>query len=128
MDILSEGAMEYRVFDAGGSRALEWLAPLEAASQAVDLVAACAGEDCGRLLLDAAVLPAAFFQLRTRFAGEFLQKLQNYKLRTAVVIGEGRSDGERFGEFLAEARRGHGCRLFLARGEALLWLADRREP
>ncbi|MGC0151089.1 DUF4180 domain-containing protein [Chromobacterium vaccinii] len=115
--------MDYRVFDAGDARVLEWLAPLGEAVQAVDLVAACAGEACGHLLLDAAVLPAAFFQLRTRLAGEMLQKLQDYRLRTAVVIAADRDYGERFGEFLVEARRGRYCRLFLARGEALSWLA-----
>ncbi|MEN7431213.1 DUF4180 domain-containing protein [Chromobacterium sp. TRC.1.1.SA] len=115
--------MAYQVLVSGEHRALEWRGELNDASQAVELVSACIGEGCERLLISHEVLPAAFFQLSSRFAGEFLQKLQNYRLQTAVVIDAERDYGERFGEYLREARRGRFSRLFLSREEALDWLA-----
>ncbi|WP_082107128.1 DUF4180 domain-containing protein [Chromobacterium vaccinii] len=110
--------MAYQVLVSGEHRALEWRGELSDASQAVELVSACIGEGCERcerLLISHEVLPAAFFQLSSRFAGEFLQKLQNYRLQTAVVIDAERDYGERFGEYLREARRGRFSRLFLSR-------------
>ncbi|WP_082113833.1 DUF4180 domain-containing protein [Chromobacterium vaccinii] len=104
--------MAYQVLVSGEHRALEWRGELSDASQAVELVSACIGE---RLLISHEVLPADFFQLSSRFAGEFLQKLQNYRLQTAVVIDAERDYGERFGEYLREARRGRFSRLLLSR-------------
>ena len=102
---------------------LEWTSPLQNVGEATDLVGACMSHDTDRLLLDAGVLPPPFFELRTRFAGEFLQKLQTYRLRTAVVMSPLADHGARFEEYLREARRGHFCRFFTSRDEALAWLA-----
>ncbi|OQS50959.1 DUF4180 domain-containing protein [Chromobacterium violaceum] len=114
--------MTYQILLSGKHRVLEWRGELRDASQAAELISACIGEDCARLLIPREALPEAFFQLSSRFAGEFLQQLQNYRLRTAVVIDAQRDYGERFGEFLREAKRGRYSRLFLERDEAMDWL------
>jgi hypothetical protein len=90
---------------------------------AMDLVAACLEQGTHRLLLEARHLPPAFFELRSGFAGELVQKMQNYRIRVAGVFPSEASYGDRFREFLLEARRGHGFRVFAARDEALTWLA-----
>jgi hypothetical protein len=115
--------MDYVVISTGGAAVVERTTPLAQAGEAIDLVAACAESETHRVLLDTPVLPDAFFELQTRFAGEFLQKLQNYQLRTAVVISPQRSYSERFEEYLREARRGRFARIFTSRAEALDWLA-----
>ncbi|MEO9386963.1 DUF4180 domain-containing protein [Chromobacterium phragmitis] len=109
---------------ANRHRVLEWRGGLSEASSAVELISACIEEDCARLLIAHDVLPEAFFQLSSRFAGEFLQKLQNYRLRTAVVMDAERDYGERFDEYLREAKRGRFSRLFRDRDEALAWLGE----
>ncbi|UTH74521.1 DUF4180 domain-containing protein [Chromobacterium sp. IIBBL 290-4] len=114
--------MTYQILRHETGRVLEWEAPLRAADQATELISACIEQDCRLLLLSHPVLPADFFELSTRFAGEFLQKLQNYRLRTAVVIDPERDYGERFGEYLREARRARYSRLFFDRAAALAWL------
>ncbi len=113
---------DYTLLPSESIPVLERTAPLSSPGEATDLVAACAEHGTDRLLLDSSVLPPEFFQLHTRFAGEFLQKLQNYQLRTAVVIPEEREYGERFEEYLLEARHGRFCRLLTSRDEALAWL------
>jgi hypothetical protein len=95
---------------------------------ALRLVTACIEQDTGRVLIEAARLPDEFFDLRTRFAGEFIQKLQNYRVRLAIVLPPdvdrpGRH-GERFAEFVREARGGSGFRFFDDRGGAEAWLAQ----
>jgi hypothetical protein len=115
--------MNHTLLELDGRTAVEWTSPLQNAEEATDLVAASMEHDTDRLLLDAGVLPPAFFELRTRFAGEFLQKLQTYRLRTAIVMSPDADRGERFGQYLQEARRGHFCRFFTSREDALAWLA-----
>jgi len=107
----------------GPARIVEWTDPLTDAREATDVVGACFEHDTDRVLLDEAVLPPAFFALRTRFAGEFLEKLQTYRLRAAVVVSPAADHGERFAEYLREARQGRYCRFLDSREEALAWLA-----
>lgn len=116
--------MSYEFIKTGAVTIVERSAPLSSVNEAVDLISACAEQDTDRLLLDTPVLPESFFELSTRFAGEFLQKLQNYQLRTAVVISPDRRYGERFNEWLLEAKRGRFARLFTSRDAALEWLSS----
>ncbi|MFK7089813.1 DUF4180 domain-containing protein [Chromobacterium violaceum] len=87
--------MTYQILLSGKHRVLEWRGELSDASQAAELISACIGEDCARLLIPREALSEAFFQLSSRFAGEFLR----------------------------EAKRGRYSRLFLERDEAMDWLA-----
>jgi hypothetical protein len=75
------------------------------------------------LLVEADRLPPEFFDLRTGFAGELLQKIENYGLRVAAVFPSEEGYTARFREFLLEARRGSRFRAFAARGDAERWLA-----
>jgi hypothetical protein len=109
--------------DFGGVRVVEWLDPITGTGDALALVAACFEHDARAVLLEDHVLPPAFFELRTGFAGEFLQKLENYQIRLAAVFPSERAYAERFREFLAEARNGRRFRSFERRAEAESWLA-----
>jgi len=112
------------VLEQAGVRIVEWLDPIDRVDDALNLVSACFESDARRLLLDSSHLPAAFFDLRTRFAGEFLQKLENYQIRLAGLFPHDHAYGERFTEFLSEARRGRRFRAFFARADAEAWLAS----
>jgi GrpB-like predicted nucleotidyltransferase (UPF0157 family) len=117
-------AEQVRVLDRAAGRIVERLAPITRVEDALDLVACCVEHGSTRLLLEAGVLPEAFFELRTRFAGELLQKLQNYRIRVAAVFPPDPGPGERFAEFVAEARRGCDFHAFTRREEAEAWLAS----
>jgi hypothetical protein len=112
------------VHERAGGRFVECAAPIDAAGDVLDLIGACHEHDADRILVDAALLPPAFFELRTRFAGEFLQKLANYGFRIAIVFPADAltAHGARFGEFLAEAKNGRGFRAFTERAVAEAWL------
>jgi hypothetical protein len=115
--------MNYDVITHAQVKAVECKSTLAAVSDAVDLIAICAGQGTNRLILDSSVLPPTFFELQTRFAGELLQKLQNYRLRTAVIISPEADYGERFNEYLREAKHARFCRFFTSPEEALAWLS-----
>jgi hypothetical protein len=77
-----------------------------------------------RVLLRDRQLPAEFFELQTRFAGEFIQKLVNYQITVACVFADGRPFSDRFREYLGEAKRSRQFRSFTDEGEAVAWLEE----
>lgn len=75
--------------------------------------------------VDAALLypenmPDGFFDLSTGRAGAILQYLRNYRIRLAIVGSTEVSS--RFGEMVAEERKGRDFGMFDTRAEALDWL------
>ena len=113
--------------DDGHTRAIEgpsgaaWLADVQDAARVIE---ACLSEDVDAALMYATNLTPAFFDLSSREAGEVLQKLRNYRIRLAVVCPPGTVRfSSRFGEMLAEERRGRFFGVFDTRDEALEWLA-----
>ena len=91
------------------------------------MVEACLSSDVDGALLYAPNLTAGFFDLSSLEAGEILQKLRNYRIRLAVVCPPGTVRfSSRFGELLAEERRGRFFGVFDTRADALAWLAGAR--
>jgi hypothetical protein len=101
-----------------------WSQPIAKVDDALRLVEASYEQQSRAFLLEEHLLPAEFFDLRTRFAGEFVQKLVNYGLRVAAVFPPDAARGERFREFVGELRGGHRFRTFETRAEAEAWLAS----
>lgn len=101
---------------------LESLTPVRVLNDALEFVSAGWEHNATRVLLEASQLPPDFFELKTRFAGEFIQKLLNYGMRVAGVFPEDSAYSERFREFLLEAREGRQFRVFADRASAETWL------
>jgi len=116
--------MKMQRHERGAIRIAECLDPIGAPSGAHELVSACVENDSRHLLIDDRQLPPEFFDLRSRLAGELIQKLQNYHVKLAIVFSDVVSHGERFEEFVREARRGSNFRTFDDREAALTWLAS----
>ena len=104
-------------------RFVVWSRPIASVDDALRFVEAAYEQNTRAFLLEGHLLPAEFFELRSRFAGEFVQKLVNYQLRVAAVFPPDASWSERFAEFIAELRRGSAFRVFAERSEAEAWLA-----
>ncbi len=116
--------MQLQTSEFHGIRIVECTDSITRIEDAMDLVAACFEHDAERVLLESRVLPAAFFELSSGFAGEFLQKFSNYRIKLAAVFPSEDGYGDRFREFLQEAKRGRGFRVFTTRAEAQTWLAS----
>lgn len=99
-----------------------WSQPIAKVDDALRFVEASYEHQTRAFLLDGGLLPPEFFDLRTRFAGEFVQKLVNYRLRVAAVFPPDADRGERFREFVDELRSGPTFRTFDQRAEAEAWL------
>jgi hypothetical protein len=107
-----------------GPRFIVWSQPIAAVDDALRFVETAYEQNTRAFLLDGSLLPAEFFELRTRFAGEFVQKLVNYQLRVAAVFPPDASRSERFAEFIGELTRHPSFRSFAERAEAEAWLAS----
>lgn len=121
--------MELTLVDEGGLKVVEGVpgeAFMASAHDVDRLIEACFSERANAALLYAANLPPAFFDLSSGEAGEILQKLRNYRIRLAVVYrADSVAFSSRFGELLADERRGAHFGLFETRQAAIDWL---RQP
>ena len=119
--------MKLSVVEENGIKTVEgrpnvpWMTGVEDSSRIVE---ACLSHGIDAVLLYASNLTRAFFDLSSGEAGAILQKLRNYRVRLAVVCPpEGVRFSSRFGEMLAEERRGRWFGVFETRSAALEWLA-----
>jgi len=118
--------MELKLVNEGGLKVVEGEPDQSYLSSVQDtdrVIEACMEGGTSLALLYADNLTAGFFDLSSGEAGSILQKLRNYRIRLAVVCptgGEGFST--RFGEMVAEERRGRYFGLFATRHEARDWL------
>ena len=97
---------------------------MSTADDAARVVEACFSLGTLKALLYAENLPPAFFDLSSGDAGVVLQKLRTYRVRLAVVVAPGRVRfSTRFGEMLAEERRGRHFGVFETRAAGREWLS-----
>jgi hypothetical protein len=76
----------------------------------------------GSLVVTERDLCPEFFDLRTGFAGELLQKFVNYRVRLAVVLSDPNAYGERFSELVSEHLTHDTVRFFRFEEDACRWL------
>ena len=89
---------------------------------ALAIIASAYEHGASKILLLENRLPASFFDLSSRFAGEFVQKLVNYRFTVAAVFGHPASYPQRFVEWIGEASRGRQFRTFDTEQAAMTWL------
>lgn len=88
---------------------------------ALDIVSACTEGDTNLVLIPSECLSEDFFDLSTQVAGFVLQKLANYRVKTAVVMDVDSAKG-RFKEFLLETNKGNMFRGYDNFTDAEEWL------
>ena len=81
---------------------------LSTEADAVDLVGEAYGADASAVVVPVGRLDPAFFDLSTRRAGEFAQKLVNYRLQLVVLgdIGRHETASAAFRDWVGESNRG----------------------
>jgi hypothetical protein len=118
--------MELTLVDESGVKIVEGMPDERFMSSVHDInrvIEACFSGAAEAALLYAANLTDAFFDLSSGEAGAILQKLRNYWIRLAVVCPAGSVQfSSRFGEMLADERRGRHFGLFETRQAAAEWL------
>ncbi len=103
--------MPDRFYECHGVGVLEWDAdgPQPRGDRdVVDLIGSAGQHDARWVALHAARLGDPFFQLKTRIAGEILQKFVTYRLSVAIVgdISRQLSESSALRDFVQECNRG----------------------
>jgi len=95
---------------------------------AIDLMSEAGGHGALLVAIPAARLGAGFFDLRTRIAGEFLQKFVTYGMRVAIVgdVPAEHAASTSLLSFIRECNRGNDIWFVSDRAELEQRLAERR--
>lgn len=98
---------------------------LGSVQDALDLMATLRYElgDVDAVVLDKAAVAEDFFVLRTRLAGEILQKLVNYQLKIAIVGDYSGYTSKSLADFIRESNEGRDVFFPATREEAIALLS-----
>ena len=96
---------------------------ISTAQDAVDLVGIAYGSDVDSLLIPIGCLSDDFVVLSTGFAGLVVQKLVQYRIRTAIVLEEN-FFSERFQEYAREINQARALHICTNEAEAREWLSS----
>lgn len=99
------------VVELGGVRCLAhgWRdTPLRTVDAFVDLIGEAISEEASLIVLQVAELDGNFFDLRSGFAGEVLQRAATYRLKLAIVgdVSAHTASSRAFRDFVRECNRG----------------------
>lgn len=111
--------MEIRIEQKGDSKVAVFSGSgiiLNNVAGALDLMADARYNDCDKLLLHKENITEDFFELKTRFAGEVLQKYTNYGMMLAIVGEFHTYNSKSLNDFIYECN--HGGRYFFKKTEA----------
>ena len=73
----------------------------------LDLIADIGQNDCDSLIIRDSAINKNFFDLKTGFAGEILQKFSNYRFRLAITGDFSKYPGKSLRDFIWECNRGN---------------------
>jgi hypothetical protein len=74
---------------------------------AVDLLGESVSNSCNRIIIYEKNIDPDFFDLKTRLAGEILQKFSNYQVKLAIVGDFSRFTSKSLRDFIYESNKGN---------------------
>lgn len=84
----------------------------------------CFAQNTDRVLLHAYNLPAAFFDISSKTAGELMQKLTDYNIQTAIIMDTDVKTSSLFSQMAGDSNR-FGCvRFFETEEKGKAWLSS----
>jgi DNA-binding PadR family transcriptional regulator len=117
--------MDYQIKDIESKKYIELISttePLSTENDALDLIALCWEHEANALMINNTALSEDFFKLKTKVAGNMIQKFINYGIKTAVIIPQDTIQKGRFKEMAMETNKGNHFRLYESKDEAEQWL------
>jgi PadR family transcriptional regulator AphA len=116
--------MNYQIREIESKKYIELLSaaePLRSENDALDLIALCWEHETNALMIHHAALSEDFFKLKTKLAGNMIQKFTNYSIKAAAIIPQMTIQKGRFKEMALETNKGNHFRLYESKEEAEKW-------
>lgn len=117
--------MNYKIIDLNDKKYIELFSattPLSTENDALDLLSLCWEHEACALMIHYEALSEDFFKLKTKVAGNIIQKFINYKLKSVAVIPDEIIQKGRFREMALEVNKGNHFRMYGNKEEAEEWL------
>lgn len=119
--------MRYEIIEIDNKKYIELISttePLTTENDALDLIALCWEHETTALLIHYATLSEDFFKLKTKVAGNIIQKFINYGIKAATIVPLETIQKGRFKEMALETNKGNHFRLYESKDEAVKWLVN----
>ncbi|AEV30066.1 putative transcriptional regulator [Sphaerochaeta pleomorpha str. Grapes] len=100
--------------------------PMGTTEDIIRLLGLCSERKTHLLLLHESALAETFFHLSSKVAGNMLQKLANYTMKTALIVSSSDRYQGKFWEMALEANRSGQFRIFEQKEDAITWLTSPR--
>ena len=120
-----KGKMNYKIIEIENKKYIELLSTNESISSendALDLIALCWEHGTNALMIHYTALSEDFFNLRTKVAGNIIQKFVNYGIKVTAIVPQETIQKGRFKEMAMETNKGNHFRLYESKEEAEKWL------
>lgn len=117
--------MNYQIIEIDNKKYIELISssqPLSTENDALDLVALCGEHNTNLMMIHYDALSEDFFNLKTKVAGNMLQKLVNYHIKAVTVIPREIIQKGRLREMALETNKGNHFRMYENKEEAEKWL------
>lgn len=117
--------MNYQIREIESKKYIELVSstePLSTENDALDLISLCWEHETNALMIHYAALSEDFFKLKTKVAGNIIQKFINYSIKAVAIIPQETIEKGRFKEMAMETNKGNHFRLYESKEEAEKWL------
>lgn len=121
--------MNIEIHTANGTRIAEVISDgtiIASLDDAVDLVGNLYYQEVDKVILHEKAISPAFFDLKSKLAGEILQKFSTYRMRLAIVGDFEKYPGKSLQDFIRESNKGRQINFVPSRPEALRVLSETR--
>jgi PadR family transcriptional regulator, regulatory protein AphA len=121
--------MNYQIREIENKKYIELISAttlISTENDALDLVSLCWEHDTYSLMIHYEDLSEDFFKLKTKVAGNIIQKFINYGLKAAAIIPQEVIQKGRFREMALETNKGNHFRMYESKEEAAKWLLDQK--
>lgn len=125
-EILEEkDKMNYQIRETENKKYIELMSaaePISSENYALDLIGLCWEHNTNAIMIHYNSLSEDFFKLKTRLAGNVIQKFINYGIKVAIIAPNDIIQKDRFREMAIETNKGNHFRLYESKEEAEKWL------
>lgn len=119
--------MNYEIREIDNKKYIEVISttnPLSTENDALDIISLCWEHDTQFIMIHYAALSEDFFKLKTKVAGNILQKFINYGMKAVAIIPKETTEKGRFREMALETNKGSHFRMYDNKKEAEEWLLN----
>lgn len=124
-EIKEKEAMTYQIQEIENKKYIELISikePLNTENDALNLIALCWEHEINVLMLHPSTLSDDFYKLKTKVAGNIIQKFTNYGMKAAAIMPDETNHNERFKEMAMETNKGNHFRMYSCKEDAVAWL------